>query len=154
MDDFLSKPITAKELERALRGARPHSPQAAAESALGAKELDALRRLTVGSPELLDQIIDDYVATAARLIASVREATERGDLKAIELAAHSLKGSSGQMGAHPLMLESAAIEKAAANGDLGMVVERLPMLIRKHEATRERLKVLREAPAPSSVRAP
>ncbi len=149
MDDFLSKPITAKELERALRGARPNAAPFLGESALGAKELDALRRLTAGSPEILVQIIDDYVETAARLVKAVREATERGDLKAIEHAAHSLKGSSGQMGAHPLMLESAAIERAAASGDLATVHDRLPMLTRKHEATREKLSVLRGAPAPS-----
>ena len=151
MDDFLSKPITAKELERALRGARPNATPFLGESALGAKELDALRRLTAGSPELLLQIIDDYIETAARLVGAAKEAAERGDLKAVEHAAHSLKGSSGQMGAHPLMLESAAIERAASSGDLSMVRDRLPMLVRKHDATREKLQLLRAASAPAAA---
>ncbi|MEZ4296630.1 MAG: Hpt domain-containing protein [Polyangiaceae bacterium] len=100
------------------------------EGALGTKELDALRRLTSGTPGLLQQIIDEYIETADRLVATVREATDRGSLQDIERAAHSLKGSSGQMGAHPLMLESAAIERAAASGDLPGIRDRLPMLVR------------------------
>ncbi|MEZ4302961.1 MAG: response regulator, partial [Polyangiaceae bacterium] len=143
MDDFLSKPITAKELERALRGAKPSdSKDFLSEGALGTKELDALRRLTSGTPGLLQQIIDEYIETADRLVTTVREATDRGSLQDIERAAHSLKGSSGQMGAHPLMLESAAIERAAASGDLPGIRDRLPMLVRKHEATREKLSLL------------
>ena len=132
MDDFLSKPVTAKELERALRGARGRTP-VGRDSSLGAKEIDALRRLTEGSPEVMRQLIDDFIDTAHRLVAEMYDAAEKGDAKARERAAHSLKGSSGEMGAEQLMFECAAIERAAAAGDLPAARDRFPSLEKKHQ---------------------
>jgi CheY-like chemotaxis protein len=76
MDDFMSKPITTKELERVLRAARPRPPSSSHE-VLGGAELDALLRLTAGSPETLRQIIDDYVEASARLVGGDRERPPR-----------------------------------------------------------------------------
>ncbi|MFO0592056.1 MAG: ATP-binding protein [Polyangiaceae bacterium] len=144
MDDFLSKPVTAKELERALRACRGRTPQPR-DSALGAKEIDALRRLTEGSPEVMRQIIDEFIDTARRLISEMMSAAERGDAKALERAAHSLKGSAGQMGAQQLMFECAAIERAAAVGDLTAARERFTALEKKHQGARTKLVALRDA---------
>lgn len=144
MDDFLSKPVTAKELERALRGAKGRTPPAR-DSALGTREIDALRRLTEGSPEIMRAIIDEFLGMAGRAIAEMQDALERGDAKALERAAHTLKGSSGQMGAQQLMFECAAIERAAAAGDMKAVRDRLPLLHKKHEGARAKLAALRDA---------
>ena len=144
MDDFLSKPVTAKELERALRGARGRTP-VGRDSSLGAKEIDALRRLTEGSPEVMRQLIDDFIDTAQRLIGEMYDAAEKGDAKALERAAHSLKGSSGQMGAQQLMFECAAIERAAAAGDLPAARDRFPSLEKKHKGAKNKLAAVREA---------
>jgi signal transduction histidine kinase/DNA-binding response OmpR family regulator len=144
MDDFLSKPVTAKELERALRGARGRTP-VGRDSSLGAKEIDALRRLTEGSPEVMRQLIDDFIETAHRLVTAMYDAAENGDAKALERAAHSLKGSSGQMGAQQLMFECAAIEGAAAVGDLASARERFPSLEKKHHGAKTKLAALRDA---------
>ncbi|MBK8254049.1 MAG: response regulator [Polyangiaceae bacterium] len=146
MNDFLSKPITAKELERALRSAKPsRSPSYLSDGALGTKELDTLRRLTAGAPELLHQIIDDYLASAERAVAAIKDHAERGALREVEQAAHSLKGSSAQMGAHPLMLEAAAIERAATAGEVDVVRSRLEMLERKYVAMRAKFLLIRDA---------
>jgi signal transduction histidine kinase/CheY-like chemotaxis protein len=145
MEDFISKPITSKELVRALNGARGRASLIVPESSLGTKELDALRRLTAGSPEILRQIIDEYLETSDRLMKSIKEAVLCGDLGGIERAAHSLKGSSGQMGAMQVMLECAALERAASTGDLGTAVERLPTLTKKHEGARIKMAALRDA---------
>ncbi len=144
MDDFLSKPVTAKELERALRGSRGRTP-VGRDSSLGTREIDALRRLTEGSPEVMRQLIDDFIDTAHRLVGAMYDAAEKGDAKALERAAHSLKGSSGQMGAQQLMFECAAIERAAAAGDLAAARERFPSLEKKHHGAKTKLAALRDA---------
>jgi signal transduction histidine kinase/CheY-like chemotaxis protein len=144
MDDFLSKPVTPKELERALREARGRTSTLPRDSAIGMREIEALRRLTEGSPEIMGQLIDDYLTTAERLVGTIKEAADRGDARSIERAAHSLKGSSGQMGAQQLMLESAAMEGAASIGDLGAVRERLPTLLKKHEGAQAKLAAIRK----------
>ena len=143
MDDFMSKPITTKELERVLRAARPRPSPPGGHGVLGGAELDALLRLTAGSPETLQQIIDDYLEASSRLVTTMKLAAEKGDARSMEHAAHSLKGASGQMGAQQLMLESAAVERAAASGDLAAARERLPALESKHESARARLVELR-----------
>ena len=143
MDDFMSKPITTKELERVLRAARPRPPSSG-HGVLGGAEIDALLRLTAGSPETLRQIIDDYFEASARLVGAIERAAAQGDARALEHAAHSLKGASGQMGAHDVMHEAAFLEKAAASGDFASARERLGILRRKHELARKRLSEVRE----------
>ena len=70
------------------------------------------------------------------------------DATVTERKAHSLKGSSSMMGAHLVQKTSQAIEQAASEGDLASARALLPMLVRVHEATLERLLAARNAPAP------
>jgi HPt (histidine-containing phosphotransfer) domain-containing protein len=52
-----------------------------------------------GDPELLLDLIDMFLDDAPLKVRTIVEAAAAGDLEAVERAAHSLKGSSGNLGA-------------------------------------------------------
>ncbi len=129
MDDHLSKPFRADQLRAVLlrwvpsaaspvRGlAAPGTPASpppahssgtspsppATPAVLDAQALDELARLTrSGKPNVLVRAIDSYLDSSAELIASLTQAEANDDLAAIGRAAHTLKSSSGMLGAQRL----------------------------------------------------
>src|SRR5262245_27574101 len=52
-----------------------------------------------GAPGFLKELVGAFLRQAPQRISAVREASQRGDARALELAAHSLKGSCGSLGA-------------------------------------------------------
>ena len=70
-----------------------------AESA-SATDPDALARLRrFGGDKLVREMIDLYLTTAPERLAAARNGASSGDLPSTELALHSLKSSSAQLGA-------------------------------------------------------
>ncbi|MEE8475421.1 MAG: Hpt domain-containing protein, partial [Myxococcota bacterium] len=65
-----------------------------------------LRRLTSGrrgdSSEFLARVVNTYLASSEKLMASIRDGVAAGDRKVFSAAAHTLKSSSAQVGAHGL----------------------------------------------------
>jgi HPt (histidine-containing phosphotransfer) domain-containing protein len=51
-------------------------------------------------------------------IDAMRDATERGDVQTVERAAHTLKGSSGNMGAKRMAALCGELQDASVSGDL------------------------------------
>jgi len=94
--------------------------------------LDRLR----GDHELADEIVRDFLSEAPREIRSLREALAAGDAEMIERCAHSVKGVSASVGGELLRAVAFEVERAAAGGEFGVALERLPLL----EAEFERLK--------------
>ncbi len=130
MDDFLSKPYDSATLlnvlARAARGSDAAAgavSTAAAEVAsdgvahFDAQALEGLVRIEEQSPGLLGKLVEGFLGSTPELIAQVDGSTP-ADLKQTEIAAHSLKGISGQFGARRVMHLAAQIEQAARAGDL------------------------------------
>ncbi|WP_175974197.1 response regulator [Burkholderia sp. BCC1047] len=93
-------------------------------SVIDQKALDALRALQrPGRPDVLTRIIDQFAADAPRLIRDMHAAVEAGDADALKLAAHTLKSSSANVGAHLLSARCRAIEQLARAADVGAAVE-------------------------------
>ncbi|CAB3771285.1 hybrid sensor histidine kinase/response regulator [Burkholderia puraquae] len=83
------------------------------------KALDALRALQrPGRPDVLTRIIDQFTADAPRLIRDMCAAVEAGDADALKLAAHTLKSSSANVGAHLLSARCREIERLARAADV------------------------------------
>ncbi|WP_175944466.1 response regulator [Burkholderia pyrrocinia] len=83
------------------------------------KALDALRALQrPGRPDILTRIIDQFTLDAPRLIRDMHAAVEAGDADALRLAAHTLKSSSANVGAHMLSARCKAIEQLARAADV------------------------------------
>jgi HPt (histidine-containing phosphotransfer) domain-containing protein len=73
--------------------------------------ISALLQLeTPGKPSVLLPIVDTFLADAARHLDSIRAGSRTGDTEAISLAAHSLKGTAGSLGAARLAKVALDIE--------------------------------------------
>ncbi len=127
MDDYLTKPIKAKNLLHMLQSWLPNSPQQDAannmpgkepigELAIDSEALASIRSLEADyGDELLKQIIRTYLDNASKLIQALEQAWSTGDLTAIRMASHTLRSSSSQVGASSLAELCRTVENDARN---------------------------------------
>jgi len=132
MDDYLSKPVKAPELKamlhRWVRGvatvetaAEPAVvPSGDVDDGLDAGQMDGLRQLAAasGDPSFLRSFVEGYAEQAGTQLAEMRKAAARADAGAVRLVAHGLKGTSATMGATGVASACAAVESAAARGEV------------------------------------
>ena len=79
----------------------------------------AMERLErIGGTTLRTKVVDIFFARAPELFAEMLEAAARGDVHALENAAHALKSSCGNVGATTMYGLCERIEDEAAAGDL------------------------------------
>jgi signal transduction histidine kinase/ligand-binding sensor domain-containing protein/CheY-like chemotaxis protein/HPt (histidine-containing phosphotransfer) domain-containing protein len=126
MDDFLGKPVLFPDLRAALErcaGAVPSTaPDAAASPSpdlLDPEQLDSLRRLgeVTGKPIVRD-VVESFLEETPNRLQKMREALDRGDAEGLTFLAHSLKGSSAQLGALRVAAASAALEQQGKSAAL------------------------------------
>ena len=131
MDDHLSKPFSMQTLQDMLdrwmpkaasAPAKPAEPSARAPAKaaeiLDRKVLDQLSKvLTNGKPELLARVINLYLAESPKLVHKLKQATLASDSPEITRCAHSLKSSSGNVGAKMLSRYCEDIEASARRTD-------------------------------------
>ncbi len=124
VDDYLAKPVQLDGLARVLRACGLASPDAAPtptpSSDAGVLDLPTLRdlRAMIGDEDdaFLSGLVADYATDAAALVADIIRALAAADLDGARRAAHTLKSSSGMIGARRLSEQADAIE-AHANAD-------------------------------------
>jgi len=111
MDDYLAKPVTIAALRGVLTRLGNHEetarPVAAAipstPTSEGPVDLASLARYQrSGEPDVLKRLIDLFLETTRRDCTALRAAILTGDARALERAAHSLKGGSASLGARDL----------------------------------------------------
>jgi HPt (histidine-containing phosphotransfer) domain-containing protein len=78
--------------------------------------LDKLRRL--GGEALVRDVIVIFLDTVPARMAAARAAVERGDVASLKLAAHTMRGSCGQLGAVRMRELCERVERAASTLDL------------------------------------
>ncbi len=78
-----------------------------------------------GDRDFLAELVETYRADCPGLLAELRAAVGRGDAPAARRAAHTLKSTSGSLGAVGLAAQCREIEAAAAAGDLAGLGERV-----------------------------
>jgi signal transduction histidine kinase/DNA-binding response OmpR family regulator len=135
MDDYLSKPFTRSDLHsrmaRWLGGTtgsdlRPGmkvvetaAEDAAAQPPLDATVLDEMRQMTgTGDPGLARRVAALYLAESVKLMDTIDRAFEQRDSGMLGRAAHTLKSSSGMVGAVVLAQLSRDIEERARKAEL------------------------------------
>ncbi|MGB8332242.1 MAG: ATP-binding protein [Polyangiales bacterium] len=128
MDDYLSKPFTQQQLQRALLrwAAQPcgrvsEFPPDGLDTTITAQLLE----LEEEEPGFICDVIDSFFLTAEQSIARMKAAIERGDLKALRAAAHMVRGSSQQLGARRFGATCFKLEKVSALDEARSVVEDL-----------------------------
>jgi two-component system, sensor histidine kinase and response regulator len=74
-----------------------------------------------GEPDFLTHLISVFLDDLSLRLESIRNAQTQGDLETLRLAAHALKGASGELGAKRLHVLCAELEATARSGILAAV---------------------------------
>jgi CheY-like chemotaxis protein len=147
MDDYVSKPVSADELEQALaHWVRPAGPQADNEVLRASIEqrLDELRGAgTRAEHELVDRLVDHFLVRAPEMTSALFHALDRHDTQEIADQAHSLRGSAGNMGAEGLAARCQELEEHARAGRPLSLAETAPRLQDELDRTCRTLETLR-----------
>jgi CheY-like chemotaxis protein len=113
MDDYISKPVQAKELQEAMD--RQLGKVAPPQEVFNEKML--LDRLD-GDKELFREILQTFLQDAPLQIEKLKQALEEGDLSQTEKQAHSLKGAAMNIGGIALQAVAFDLEVSGKNRDL------------------------------------
>ena len=109
-------------------------------------DTDALDRLEEwGGRELMAKMLHLFLEHAPQRLDQIRTGVRDESMDEAERGAHSLKSSSGNMGARRLQALSARVEERAAAGDAEAVVEILPELESAYAEARAALEELAES---------
>jgi two-component system sensor histidine kinase/response regulator len=123
MDDYLPKPFDREQLRAVLARWLPKSPFDAAPvpAAVDEAVLDGIRALNRARGDVIvARVVTAYLASAPSQIDEIRGCIEEGDAEGLRFVAHSLKSSSGNVGARGLRDLARALEEAARAGELGV----------------------------------
>ena len=121
MDDYISKPVRIEELDSAIaRGLSTIESACNEESeVLDKAVLQGVRDLREpGKPDPLAELIDLFLSDAPPRISKILDAFKAGDILELERAAHSLKGSSSNLGAKCLAAACSEVMGVAREGKL------------------------------------
>ena len=138
MDDYLSKPFLFDALQAVILGeaplaAPPAEPLAPAADPEGfdPSSLDRLAALGAATGrDVVQPVVERFLTEAPRRLAEMRQALAKGDGATLVFAAHSLKGSSAQLGALLLAelcgeIEAGGIALAAGRGGAETTLEEI-----------------------------
>jgi HPt (histidine-containing phosphotransfer) domain-containing protein len=113
------------------------------DSALDPRVIDSLRQLTPqGEADVLAQVLQLFLDEVPKKILALQEAVRAGDAAAAARVAHSLKGSSGNIGAGSMMDLCHRIDDLARAGDLAAVTPLLPSLTSEYHRAELEIKHL------------
>ncbi|MCA8974463.1 MAG: Hpt domain-containing protein [Planctomycetes bacterium] len=82
-----------------------------------------------GDPELLVDLIQMFLEDGPSKVKAITEGLEEGDMEKVERAAHSLKGSSGNLGARHLQDSCEKMQIASRQHQVEQVREITPEIV-------------------------
>jgi two-component system, sensor histidine kinase and response regulator len=129
MDDYVSKPVSRKEMGAVLgrwisgtpayRVPGAEDAESHADSPLDRNVISGLRGLQgEDETDIVAELAGMFLDDARQRLSALEEAVLSDDAPAIERLAHTLKGSSANMGARGMSALCARLEDAGASGDL------------------------------------
>jgi two-component system, sensor histidine kinase and response regulator len=150
MDDYIPKPVKTEQLDAVLKHwiLRPEDATTALEAgsdhgtskdnSIDRSVLAGLRELQVeGEPDIVAELAQMYLEEVPLRLTELRDAVEIGDAPSVERIAHTLKGSSGSMGAVGMEVICAGLEEIGGSEEL----ETAPALISRLEEEFGRVRV-------------
>jgi HPt (histidine-containing phosphotransfer) domain-containing protein len=105
---------------------RPSRPYPGATPVCDTEALDRLEKW--GGEKLVREMVTLFRAEAAERVSALRTGLRSGALEEVQRAAHTLRSSSGQVGAARMQALCVEVEARAAGGDLTGVAELLASL--------------------------
>jgi two-component system sensor histidine kinase/response regulator len=135
MDDYVGKPVRLDDLAAVLERASRHL---ALTPAIDPRSLNELRRLPDEEGQsMLRNLLSQFIEDAPAAVTAMNAGLERADAHAVALAAHNLRGSSSNFGAHRLQDLCGEMEHAGKAGD----IDPLPNLLARTETELKRVLV-------------
>ncbi|MCD6050569.1 MAG: sensor hybrid histidine kinase, partial [Verrucomicrobia bacterium] len=154
MDDYVSKPVQIEELAAVLERMAPANgtattaaPEAetSVEDRLDYTVINGLRALREpGQPDPLAELVDLFLIDAPERLHRIQHGWQAGDLKAVQHAAHSLKGSASNLGVQRLARLAAQLEKEAKAGELKQPEAQVGALLVELESVTQVLQMEKE----------
>ncbi len=136
MDDYMSKPIKVDTLAAVI---------AKWDVSLDQAVLESLREMGDGNNKLLKDVISRFLEDTPSRLQTIHQAAEDKDAKELEKATHSLKGSSGNVGAKGLWAICEKIEALASADKLEAAIALLEDLDDEFKHLKPELEKLRDA---------
>lgn len=90
-------------------------------------------------PEIIAELVQTYIEDAEPLMETIRQAVENQDVDSLCAAAHTLKSSSGNLGANAIAELSLQIETAGKNNEFAALTDLLPTLESEYQLLRQAL---------------
>ncbi|MBL8092599.1 MAG: GAF domain-containing protein [Anaerolineales bacterium] len=150
MNDYLSKPLQIKDLRAAFSRWENHETPAAplnppsepAPNGLAADPMTGLREMTEEyGQDVVAQIARQFVDAVPAILGDLTAQVTQGDLTQLRATAHSLKGSSGNLGLKRTQSLAALLEQVAREGRLPEappLLEQLDLTLRSTAASIQR----------------
>ena len=132
MDAYVAKPVQSRLLFEAIDGVIPADPKTDSaeqmpteEVNVDAKVFDYETALAMidGDQELFQELATLFISESSGLLNQIHDALAQRDAKALERAAHSLKGSVGAFRAEPTRLVAQQLEDLGNCGDFERAAE-------------------------------
>ena len=156
MDDYLSKPFKQKQLRLSLERWLLDKPQTESQPAaekqpevrenkaeltqINEKALDALRALQrPGRPDILQKVVGLYLDNSPTLLQTLENAIDENMAAEVQVAAHSLKSSSANLGATELAALCKTLENMGRNCSLDGAAEKLAEIQERYELVSQEL---------------
>jgi two-component system, sensor histidine kinase and response regulator len=144
MDDYVSKPISPMELraaiDRTMAGAAKGASanNSAPNSVNPEQTVDLVEALASieGNRDLLREIVHMFIEQYPRLLEQIHQALSSSDGKALAAAAHTLRSSAGQVGAHEALDGARRLEEIGERESLA----KAPAVLAKLEEELVRVK--------------
>jgi CheY-like chemotaxis protein/nitrogen-specific signal transduction histidine kinase/HPt (histidine-containing phosphotransfer) domain-containing protein len=152
MDDVLAKPIDRERLDAMLERYAPpvgtrtgrHVVRPVERTIVERPEISTGRfhEVTCGDAELARGLVDTFIDSCEECLRDIDTGLARGDLKLAGRAAHTLVGSSANIGASRMESVAATMEAAADRRDAGAIRDLLPALRARFKSARDALRAL------------
>jgi CheY-like chemotaxis protein/HPt (histidine-containing phosphotransfer) domain-containing protein len=122
MDDYVAKPYGFGDLRRSL--SRCLTAEPAGDAGLEPSAIEAIRAIDRSTGRrVLAGIVAQYLESSEQLSSAMDAAAAQGDAAAVRSAAHTLKGSSAQLGVRDVAARCLDLERRARAGDLSDAVD-------------------------------
>lgn len=130
MDDYITKPLNraalALTMQRWIRDQHPDDKRA--EDSLDPDVLAQIKDLAAQDPRGIAELVHLFIRDTRSRLDSAATSAEQGDLAAVALTAHSLKGSSANLAAQTMAALCRELEAASKASDIDTVSEVLARL--------------------------
>jgi HPt (histidine-containing phosphotransfer) domain-containing protein len=103
---------------------------------------ERFHEVTCGDAELAHGLVETFIESCEKCLRDVDTGLARSDLKLAGRAAHTLVGSSANIGASHMQSLAVSMEEAAGRGDAGAVRDLLPALRARFKSARDALRSL------------